>query len=195
MSRFTGAAVVLAALLALAGCGGGDDRPAEGRSGETTTTFVVETEDGTQSFAGDEEGGTFFFESDEGRSSLSFDLDGDGVVSEGESGSFSLSGRSPDGWPDDFPLPAGAEPIEGSALEAGPLTQLTTIYLVPLSATETFAFYEERLAEPGTWSEVRNRDETAFDASLSFAGAHTGFLVVHAGPGGTEVAIQLMVET
>lgn len=194
--RVAGALALPLAIVVLAGgCGDDGEAPTAEADPTTTTLFSIETDEGTQTFRGDDEGGTFFFETDEGRSSLSFDLDGDGVVSEGASGSFSLSGRPPDGWPGDFPLPAGAEPIEGNALEAGPLTQLTTIYLVPLPAPETFAFFAEQLADPGTWSDVRDPGPATFDASLSFTGAHTGFLLVRAGGAGTEVAVQLMVES
>jgi hypothetical protein len=151
----------------------------------------VVVDERAQTFEGDDDSGGFSFDTPEGEGSLSFDLNGDGVVSEGEGGSFTVTGRTPDGWPHGFPVPEDATVQGGNVVEAGELTQLTTHYRVDRSPSEVLAFYEAALAGPATWTEIRNADEEAYDASVSFDGDYVGFLVVRTGTDGTEVAVQL----
>jgi hypothetical protein len=185
-------ALIVAGTLAaaLGGCSDGDEDAAV----ETTTTFVVETDEGTQAFASDDDEGSFSFESDDGRGTLTFDLDGDGVTAEGEGGSFELSPGTPADWPGEFPVPDGAEVVGGNVVEASPLRQLTTVYRLTTPAADVVAFYEEALADDLPLVDIRDERPETYQGSVSFEGEHVGFLTVTAVLGGTELAVQLVVE-
>jgi hypothetical protein len=183
----------LALVLVVAGCSG-TDHAADTATSDARTSFTVLTDQGKQAFESNDDGAAFSFETDDGSGSLRFDPEGDGAESSGDSGSFALSPGPPEGWPDDFPTPDGAEIIEGNVIDADTVTQLTAIYRVPLAPSEALDFFESALAGPATWKEIRNPDEAAYDASLSFDGDFSGYLIVTTTPDGTQVAVQLMVE-
>jgi hypothetical protein len=186
------ASVVLAPVVSA--CSGdettSDSAPPDGNN--TTVTIVSDT--GAAAIEGDDERGSFFFETEKGDGKLSFDLNGDGVIAEGEGGSFELTPGLPDGWPEDFPRPETAEVIGGNVIDAGSVSQLTGLFELQQSPSEVLAFYEQALAGPGTWKEVRSGDDLTFDASVSFDGQFVGFLIIRASATGTQVAVQLATE-
>jgi hypothetical protein len=184
---------LLAGGVALSGAGcssGGGSSDATG----PTTTFLVETDEGTQAFGRDDEAGSFSFEGDDGRGTLTFDLDGDGVVAAGDDGVFELSPGAPTGWPGDFPLPLGAEIVGGNVVEAGPLRQLTTLYRVAAPGAEVVEFYEKELVDWLALVDIRDDTDEGFQASVSFEGDQVGFVSVSRVDGTTELAVQLVVE-
>jgi hypothetical protein len=173
-----------------------DDRASESSAppGGANTTVTIVTDTGAAAIEGDDETGSFFFETEKGDGKLSFDLNGDGVIAEGEGGSFELSPGLPRGWPQDFPRPETAEVVGGNIIDAGSVSQLTGLFELQQAPAEVMAFYEQALAGPGTWSEVRSGDPLTYDASLSFEGTFVGFLVIRATATGTQVAVQLAQE-
>jgi hypothetical protein len=183
-------AMVLACATGAAACS--DDGEAEADA--TTTTFVVETDDGTQSFGRDDGSGSFSFEGDDGAGTLTFDLDGDGVVAEGEGGAFELSTGTPAAWPESFPVPSGAEVAGGNVVEAPSLTQLTTVYRTAQPGAEVVVFYEDELADDLPLVDVRDERPESYQASVSFEGTFVGFLNVTTYGGVTQLAVQLVIE-
>jgi len=184
--------VLVAALSVVVGCSDGDDDASD--ESATTTTFVIETDDGTQAFGSDDESGSFSFEGDDGAGTLTFDLDGDGVVAEGEGGAFELSPGTPSAWPESFPVPPGAEVAGGNVVEAPTLTQLTTVYRTAQAGADVVAFYEEQLADDRPLVDLRSDLPESYQASVSFEGTYIGFLNVTTFGGVTELAVQLVVE-
>ena len=184
----------LALACSLGAATGCSDDDGESGADATTTTFVVETDDGTQSFGRDEGSGSFSFEGDDGAGTLTFDLDGDGVVAEGEGGAFELSPGTPAAWPASFPVPSGAEVAGGNVVEAASLTQLTTVYRTAQPGADVVAFYEDQLADDLPLVDVRDERPESYSASVSFEGSYIGFLNVTTYGGVTELAVQLVVE-
>lgn len=197
--RWTGAVVPVALILA----GGlvwvllstSDD--VTDRSDETTTTtgsgFGIDAEGGHLEFDQTDDEAIVDFESPEADGRFSYDLDGDGVVTEGEGGSFELSVGEPPGWPADFPLPPGAEAVRGSVLDAGALTQLSATYQVDLPAQEVVDFFEEALVEADPIVEAGEPDAPP-STTISFEGEWSGFLTVSETAEQTVVGVQLSVE-
>lgn len=188
-------AVLLLSAVALGGCSK-EDGASESSAppGGANTTVTIVTDAGAAAIEGDDERGSFFFETEKGDGKLSFDLNGDGVIAEGDGGSFELTPGLPKGWPQDFPRPETAEVIGGNVIDAGSVSQMTGLFELAQPPGEVLAFYEEALAGPTTWKEIRSSDELTYDASLSFDGTFVGFLIIRATATGTQVAVQLAQE-
>ena len=188
------AAVALAVGLYLAFSGGstGDQS-----AGETSVPgdegFTFEGEDGSVTFGQDGDEATLEFSDDDSSGTFNFDLNGDGVVTEGESGTFELGVGPPVGWPGDFPLPVGALPIRGSVLAASPLRQLSATYDLADLPEDVTAFYEGALGDDDPIVEVVST-AGVYDATISFEGRWVGFLSVTRVDGRTLLAIQIVEE-
>ncbi len=184
--RFSVAVAVLATVLAVGACSGGDGG-STATSGPKGSIFTVEGEEGTLVFESDDEEASLEYEHDGDEGSYSFDLDGDGVVAESEAGSFEITEGEPPGWPDDFPVPPGAEVVRGSVVGAAPLLQRSVTYRSPDRPGEVVEFYVDALAELDPL--------VADDLTISFEGRWTGFVSVTRGDGGTEIGVQLVEES
>lgn len=186
------AAVVLFGVL-VATSRGGDDGAGPPPTAMDADEFTIEGVDGTLRFERDGDDAALEFEGPGGTGRFSFDLDGDGVVAEGEDGAFELTGEEPPGWPDDFPVPPGAEVVRGSVLGAESLTQLSTTYRSPRAPDRTVAFYREALADAAP---IIDDASSAGIATISFEGAWHGFLTVQPAdtPTSATVVVQLYVE-
>lgn len=187
--------VILAggAVVLTSGPRGGDDR-STATTDPATGDFTVEAAGGTLAFGQDGDDATLEFEGDE-EGSFTFDLDGNGAVTEGEGGSFELTGSVPPGWPADFPVPAGAIVRRGSVVDAGALTQQSVTYQTDEAAATVLRFYEEALVDAAPVVDLEEQDPATFSATVSFEGPWTGFLTVTRTPEGTIIGAQLLVES
>lgn len=68
------------------------------------------------------------------------------------------------------------------------------MYHLPTPGADVVAFYEGALADDHPLVDVRDERPESYQASVSFEGEHVGFLTVTAVLGGTELAVQLVVE-
>jgi len=182
-------ACVTAAVLVLGGTDG--DQDASAPSSTEDAAFRVEADGATLDFdRSDDEAIVDFDGAEDGQ--FRFDLDGDGVVTEGDGGTFELSGTTPPGWPADSPAPPDATVVRGSVVDAGALTQRSVTYRTATAAEEVLQFYEQALAEAAPV--VSPRPGPPGTADVSFEGAFTGYLSIGVADGATVVAVALYEE-
>jgi hypothetical protein len=170
-----------------------------GRGGDEALTptdsndsaFRVDADGATLEFERSDDEATVEFEgTEDGR--FRFDLDGDGAITEGDGGTFELSGSTPPGWPSDFPPPPGGTVVRGSMVDAGALTQRSVTYRTSIAAEEVLDHYEASLA--GAAPVVTRRPGPPGTADISFEGLFTGYLSVGVADGATVVAVALYEE-
>lgn len=186
------AVLVAACVTAVALVVGGTDRTQNATTPDTTATgFRVEADGATLDFdrTGDE--AIVAFDGAEA-GEFRFDLDGDGVVTEGDGGTFELVGTTPPGWPADFPGPPGGTVVRGSLVDAGALTQRSVTYRTPTPASEVLSFYEAFLADAAPV--VSPRPGPSGTADVSFEGPFTGYLSIGVSDGASVVAVALYDE-
>lgn len=184
---------VVAVVLAVVLLSTADQAADQGGGGPTTTDggFGIDAEGGHLEFDQTADQAVVGFDAPDATGTFSYDLDGDGIVTEGEGGTFELAPGEPEGWPS-FPVPAGVEAVRGSTLDAGTLVQLSTTYRTDAPAEEVVAYYEDALADASPLVEPPTEAEPS--TTISFEGAWSGFVTVAAVEGYTVLSVQLEVE-
>jgi hypothetical protein len=91
--------------------------------------------------------------------------------------SLSLSGQLPPNWPDDFPIPSGAEPAGSGSLGGTNTAGLVGVYSTDASAEETYAFYRDS-TELQIDSSTSVGGGTTYLGTVQFSGEFNGSVVV-----------------
>jgi hypothetical protein len=90
--------------------------------------------------------------------------------------SLSLSGQLPPNWPDDFPVPDGAEPAGSGSLGGSASTNLVGVYSSSDSPQDTYNFYKDNTDLTVTSSSSVGSG-SAFLGTVQFTGDFGGWVV------------------
>jgi hypothetical protein len=91
--------------------------------------------------------------------------------------SLSLSGQLPPNWPDDFPVPSGAEPAGSGSLGGSSTAGLVGVYSTDASAEDTYSFYRDS-TELQIDSSTSVGGGSAYLGTVQFSGEFNGSVVV-----------------
>jgi hypothetical protein len=86
--------------------------------------------------------------------------------------SLSLSGSLPPNWPDDFPIPSGAEPAGSGSLGGSSSTGFIGVYSTSQSPSEVFSFYTS-----DTSLTVTSSGMVGSIGTVEFSGEFNGWVV------------------
>jgi hypothetical protein len=191
-------AVLVVAVAGIAFLFGPGDRVDEASDGTVPVTdpdgFTIEGDGGSLTFDRDDEESSVQFRGPDEEGRFSFDLDGDGIVTEGEGGSFELAGGEPPAWPEEFPVHEGSSVVRGSVLDAGELVQLSTTYRTEVEPPDVASFYRDELADLAPVVEEPAPGAADGPTTISFEGRWTGYVSISGTGEGTVVAVQLFSE-
>jgi hypothetical protein len=90
--------------------------------------------------------------------------------------SLSLSGQLPPNWPDDFPVPDGAEPAGSGSLGGSSSTSLVGVYSSSGSPQDTYNFYKDN-TELTVTSSSSVGSGSAYLGTVQFTGDFGGWVV------------------
>jgi len=90
--------------------------------------------------------------------------------------SLSLSGQLPPNWPDDFPVPDGAEPAGSGSLGGSSSTSLIAVYSSTESAEDSYNFYRNN-SELTVTSSSSVGSGSAYLGTVQFTGEFGGWVV------------------
>jgi hypothetical protein len=107
--------------------------------------------------------------------------------------SLSLSGSLPPNWPDDFPVPEGAEPAGSGSLGGSSSTGFVGVYSSSGSPQDTFTFYTTDAGLDVTDSSSAGVGG-AYVGNVSFGGSPSGSVTVVPYTGGGSLIIILLSE-
>jgi hypothetical protein len=91
--------------------------------------------------------------------------------------SLSLSGSLPPNWPDDFPVPSGAEPAGSGSLGGSSETGFVGVYSVSESPSDVYSFYRDG-AGLQVDSSTSVGSGNAYLGTVQFSGEFSGSVVV-----------------
>jgi hypothetical protein len=91
--------------------------------------------------------------------------------------SLSLSGNLPPNWPDDFPVPSGAEPAGSGSLGDSSQTGLVGVYSSSQNPQDVYNFYQDD-ADLQVDSASSVGSGSAYLGTVGFSGEWSGYVVV-----------------